>query len=333
MRDGHLQWHLPPVAWTAREAVVNVKCGHCFGCDRATQRDWSLRCYHEGLYHQADWRNSETGVLTSMPNSCIVTLTYDPEHLPKNGALYHNDFQRFMKRLRRRRERRWLREKKPGECPPIRYFMCGEYGLKGRPHYHAIIYGETFDDRYVEISLDGQINKMSYELDQAWSQPAYLNAPPTKIGRATVDDFTYAGASYVAGYVAKKQGDKHLGPWLDQVNTSTGEVTIRPLNPEYRKMSRGHKKWKTGGLGKAYCLENMLKIYPADQIPIGPWQFHPPRYYDTLLKRENFPLSDQVKLARLDKIGEISAEWTPERCSSAEKIALASFETRSQSLD
>lgn len=63
--------------------------------------------------------------------ACFVTLTYNPEHLPKDGSLVKKHLQHFLNRLRvsiypRR----------------FRYFCVGEYGDKSwRPHYHLLLYG------------------------------------------------------------------------------------------------------------------------------------------------------------------------------------------------
>ena len=60
--------------------------------------------------------------------SCFITLTYDNENLPPDGSLQIEDYQKFLKRLRKKNK--------------FRYFLVGEYGdLNWRPHYHAILYG------------------------------------------------------------------------------------------------------------------------------------------------------------------------------------------------
>lgn len=333
MRGSGLRWDLDPRnSEHFDDDVVNVPCRRCIGCNQKTQREWAIRGFHEAQLHTEFWQNPDTKVCTELPNSSVVTLTYDDEHLPEDRALRHRDFQNFMKRLRIRRVRRWSR---PGAPPPIRYFMAGEYGGRThRPHYHAVIFGESFDDSYLEQSADGQVNRMSYELDELWSQPAYPGAPPTKIGRATVDSFTFAGASYVAGYVAKKAGDVHLGPLRESVDQN-GVVTIKPIAPEYRKMStrlprREDGTQQPGGLGGLY-LERpgvLERIYEADAIKISEWTFHPPAYYDTLLSRIRPDLVEDVKARRLEGMSRAAEDWSEARCTAAEKIALSSLSQR-----
>ncbi len=323
-RDGELRFDLD---WRHAKAfgdkVQLLRCNHCIGCNQATQRDWAVRAFHEAQLHTEHWRDPDSGVSTEIGNSSVITLTYDEEHLPADRLLDHSIFQRFMKRLRIRRARR-------GSDKPIRFFMCGEYGgLTHRPHFHSIIFGESFSDSYEEISQDGQINRMSYELDDLWSEPAFKGAVPTKIGRATVDDFSFAGAAYVAGYIAKKSSTQgYQGPVLELVSSGTGEVVYRNAAPEYRKMST-HP-----GLGADWILEpeNLERVYSSDSIEISSWKFHPPRYYDVLLERHRPDLVVDLKRRRLSGTYDQADAWSPERCSAAEKLVLARLQQRRDSL-
>lgn len=91
--------------------------------DKARVNDWIVRNLAEKKKHRA---------------YCILTLTYDNEHLPAGGELNHRDVQLFLKRFRK-------------SIAPIkiRYFGCGEYGSRKnthRPHYHMIVYGFCPDD-------------------------------------------------------------------------------------------------------------------------------------------------------------------------------------------
>lgn len=303
------------------ETVVNIACRQCVGCNQGTQREWAVRGFHEAQLHTEFWRDEDTHITTEIPNSSVLTLTYNEEHLPPDGALVHDDFQRFMKRLRIRRNRR-------GDKRPLRYFMCGEYGGKtARPHFHAVMFGETFSDRYTEQSRDGQTNQMSYELDDLWSQAPFEGAAATNIGRATVDDFTFAGASYVAGYVAKKAVKGHQGPIIKTVDEF--DVTrFIPKSPEYRKMST-HP-----GLGAEWLLKpsNLASTYSIDAVKISQWTFPVPKYYDLLLQRKRPELVSDVINNRRAAQAAARYDWSPERCAAAEQIALADLQQRRDSL-
>ena len=90
-------------------------CGQCYACRVNYTSMWSLRL----LYELKEWDSAS-----------FVTLTYDKEHL-KSQSLVKKDFTDFMKRVRRD----LTKDRK------IKYYMCGEYGDKGRPHFHSIIFG------------------------------------------------------------------------------------------------------------------------------------------------------------------------------------------------
>lgn len=112
----------------------------------------------------------------------FLTLTYAPEHLPKDGAVNPRTLQLFLKRLRD--------FVKPTR---FRFFAVGEYGDESfRPHYHLIVFG--LGSRHVKT------------IEKAWPY-----------GFVGFGDVNTATASYVAGYCTKKMtsaddprlGDKH----------------------------------------------------------------------------------------------------------------------------
>lgn len=131
-----------------------VPCGKCVNCKLNYAKMWSIRIMHE----LKDW-----------DSACFLTLTYDEEHLPKDGSLDKQDLQKFFKRLRFNLGGR-----------KIKYFACGEYGEQyGRPHYHIIVFG-----------LNGQT-----ELDII--QKSWL------FGFVGCGSVTIDSANYVARYTVK----------------------------------------------------------------------------------------------------------------------------------
>lgn len=291
------------------ETVVNIPCRNCVGCRMAQAREWSVRCFHEALLHTKNSTDPVSSITTKIPNSCVVTLTYRDEDLPDGSLLDHEDFQLFMKRLR---ERRRAHEIKNGlQAKPIRFYMAGEYGSKTlRPHFHSIIFSETFDDRYTEQSRDGQTNQMSHELNDLWGK-----------GRATVDTMSFAGAAYVAGYVAKKQDPKSIQHYSSRYTETVDEDgchTFTPIAPEYHTMS------KKPGLGHDWILQpqNMARVYENDCIEISNWRFHPPKYYDALLKKHRPFLVHDIILNRHTAWSKASEHWDKDRCTAAELIKI-----------
>lgn len=92
-----------------------------FRREQSRIRDWTFRVMIESQCHE---------------KNCVLTLTYNDEHLPSLGALSLHDYQCFLKSYR-----------KAISPIKIRFFGCGEYGSKGfRPHYHIIIFGACPDD-------------------------------------------------------------------------------------------------------------------------------------------------------------------------------------------
>lgn len=306
------------------QTVVNLPCRRCIGCNQASAREWAIRAFHEAQLHTQHWTDDSTGITTEIPNSSVLTLTYNDDHLPRDGCLDHSHLQKFLKRLRTRRGRAHRAAGRPGPAPKIRYFCCGEYGGKThRPHYHIVIFGESFDDRYPQDAK----NFGSFEVDELWRSRLSPKSTPTNIGRATVDTFTFAGASYVAGYVAKKTQGSHQGP--TQISRdSSGTIRITPIQPEYRKMST-HP-----GIGAEWILkpENLASVYSEDVVKIGEWQFHPPKYYDKLLEEKRPDLVGDIIANRHDGMSKQAEEWSPDRCASAELIALADLQLRRDSL-
>lgn len=145
-----------------------VPCGRCIQCRIRKASEWATRIMHESDYHKGN---------------CFITLTYDQENLPADNGVDKTEFQRFMKRLRKRVDKK------------IKYYACGEYGTKnGRPHYHAIIFGLPQSEETEEIIKD------------VWSA-----------GRISVDGLSFDSARYVADYIQKKwYGDSSVSAFPDR---------------------------------------------------------------------------------------------------------------------
>ncbi len=144
---------------------LHVPCSKCVGCDQGKSIDWAVRCVHEASLYE---------------DNCYITLTYDPLHLPKDGALCYRDFQLFMKRLR----------KKFGAG--IRFFMSGEYGSQyGRPHYHACLFNFDVPDKVQHRNSNSYTSQI---LSDLWGK-GFISFVPS---------ISQASVSYVAKYVMKR---------------------------------------------------------------------------------------------------------------------------------
>lgn len=114
---------------------------------------WTIRLMHENL---------------TCPKSYFVTLTYNDEHLPKDGQLKKKHLQDYFKRLRKTEK--------------FKYYAVGEYGTEGnRPHYHALIFGANAD-----------------KIVDKWSDDN------GEIGFVDIGKVQQASIHYVTGYVVNK---------------------------------------------------------------------------------------------------------------------------------
>lgn len=291
--DGNLDWSKSYTSNTVDQPVL-VPCRRCVGCQMATAREWSIRCFHEATLHSTHFKDSETGLVTELPNNVMVTLTYDEESLPKNGVLSPDHLKNFIRRLSRKRGH------------PARQFSCGEYGgVTSRPHYHTILFNESLDDRYQITTPDGQTLSLSHTLDQLWPY-----------GRATVDDLNWPQTRYVAGYVAKKSRDEAnlTGPLTEAIDQETGNYYIEALQPEYRSMSRNP------GIAKHWIESNYQRVYLDDQVVINGQELPPPTFYDRWLRRHDHRLYSRIQHRRLDSRRDSQIDWTDNRLASAELI-------------
>lgn len=227
---------------------VLLPCGQCMGCRVVHKQAWAVRAMHEAYMHE---------------ENCFITLTYAPEHLPSDMSLNHRHVQLFMKRLRTNLGR------------PLRYLMCGEYGEKrGRPHYHMLLFGESFSADRTRVREPEKGKHPLYRSERllsAW-----------KLGHADFGVGVHAdSAAYVAGYVTKKVTGKKadevdengLKPY-ELFDSATGEIIQR--TPEYARMSR------RPGLGAGFYDLYGHEIRRDDFVVVDGKRLRVPKYYDNM---------------------------------------------------
>lgn len=253
---------------------LQLPCGICQGCRMRRSHDWALRCVHEASCHEAN---------------CFVTLTYDQAHVPEDGGLVVEDWQKFAKRLRK-------------EIGPFRFFHCGEYGERSfRPHYHALLFGVDFRSDRVQVARRGDYPVFHSELlSRKWG-----------LGLAEVGTFSFQSAAYVARYVLKKA----LGPdksRYERVDHNTGECWS--VRPEYITMSRNP------GIGSKWFDRWHTDVYPSDEVVYEGRKFRPPRFYDSKLPEDQL---EGLKAARRRRAFSRREDCTPERLRVRESVAVA----------
>lgn len=181
-KGGQIKLHAP-----MGEAHLALPCGKCIGCRTQKATEWAHRCEHEAKM----WSHN-----------IFITLTYDDEHLPDEGWLHEEHLRNFFKRLRKNGKNhpkihRDNHSTNNTSKSNFRYFACGEYGTKrGRPHYHAIIFGANFTDRTKIGETPTGTLYTSETLKELWPY-----------GNNIIGDATPAAANYIAQYALKKQGD------------------------------------------------------------------------------------------------------------------------------
>lgn len=147
---------------------VIVSCRKCTECMQVRANEWGVRCHHELMEHN---------------QNCFITLTYENSPI----RLHKEHLQNFIKRLRK-------------HISPlkIKYFSCGEYGDQElRPHYHIIIFGYDFIDKYFwKLSNSGKPMYRSNTLESLWTY-----------GNSITQDANKQTAMYSAKYAMKINDD------------------------------------------------------------------------------------------------------------------------------
>ena len=270
--SGRVHFGDPPEApknFIGKLETFTLPCGKCVGCLIDRSKQWALRCVLEA-------KSSEY--------NCFLTLTYDDEHLPQDGSLDFDHLTKFLKRFRKKFSK-----------DRIRYYAVGEYGAKlSRPHFHIIVFGFDFPDKWLWSVARGEKLYRSPSLESLWTY-----------GYSSVGSVTFESCAYVARYVQKKlygvdREDvlKHYG----------GRI------PEAARMSR------RPGIASAFFHEFVGDIYPKDFITVKGRKYKPGRYFDMLYKKEHPEEMLQVRIKRLESALEKIDDCTPGRLAAREMV-------------
>lgn len=252
--------------------LYTLPCGNCRGCRIETAEGWAIRSTHEARVFQFN------------AGSSFLTLTYSDEHWPADNSVRTEVMQKFMRDLRYRL----------GSDNPVRYLLCGEYGdLRGRAHYHVLLFGYTFsEDRTVwKTTRDGHKLYTSEVLSLAWP-----------FGRALIGDVSYQSARYVSGYVTKKLNGERAEAAYTRVSPVDGEV--------YRVEAPFASMSLKPGLGQAWFEKFKGDVFPSDQCIIDGRPHKPPRFYERQLSEEELL---PIKRARRAKQAAYQKDATPAR--------------------
>lgn len=273
--------------YTDRDSYIDLPCGSCDGCRLDRARQWAIRCTHEAALYE---------------HNVFVTLTYNDQHLPKNGSIDPRAPVLFMKRLR----------KKFGAN--IRSFGCAEYGAKyKRPHYHLLIFNLHLTDMVKYMGPKGPMYR-SKTIEDLWSDPKTGES----YGFSTVDEVNYSVCAYVARYVVKKQKVSRRTP------SPYGDL----LPERSICISRGRRSAGTGGIGYGWFQKYTADVYPCDNVVLNGHKMRPPKYYDKLFELDHPDDFAKLKLKRslTAKEMKLSPESTPRRLHDRSIVARAQLQ-------
>jgi len=261
-------------------------CGQCMACRIKRRRIWTHRMMLESFLHS---------------ESCFITLTYAPEHLPPDGSVVPRDAVLFLKRFRERI--------KPVK---VRYFLVGEYGDETeRPHYHAALFGVG---RAAEPDIAA-----------AWG-----------LGLVHVGDLEQKSAQYIAGYVTKKMtksddprlrgrhpefarmsrmpaiGSGAIAVMADAMNDREGSKEIARLGDVPSTLKHGGKDWPLGRVLKEKFRDAMgfdEKSLPEAKLAEWVAEMHAMRIDKGASKAAWKALKPMIEHNKLDQIEKRASIW------------------------
>lgn len=232
---------------------VLIPCGKCLSCRMSIARDWSFRCECE--------LQSFGGVAS------FLTLTYNDNHLRFDSTgrpcLFKDDYQRFIKRLR-----------KSLVGNRISYFGCGEYGSKSaRPHYHFILFGYVPSDLYhFGMSPKGYPILRSPKVESLWT-----DEKDNPIGFLTFGLVEPQSIDYVCRYSLKKACSDY------------SDFEVKPFTACSRRPSIGLSWWRQYG-SSLIRTNSDGDVYRAEVIHRGKPMPLPRFFLKHALHDESFPL-------------------------------------------
>lgn len=270
------------ISWSQRHyskefATFELPCGKCLHCRLEYARQWAIRCMHEARVH---------------PENSFVTLTYNDENLPKGPdgrpRLHYQDFQLFMKRLRQKRYKDFVKTYGPENWKllskqerrqiygpqEIGFFVTGEYGDQTkRPHWHAIIFNyRPHDAKPKYRNKRGDQVFSSESLDGLWGK-----------GNTDFGSVTFDSAGYCARYATKKLN-----------HGKDGDHDYHPIS----------KKSSRQAIGKKFLQKYWRDIFTYGHIILedGKRICSIPRYYEKWLLKyhpeEWLRYTENIKLER-----------------------------------
>lgn len=300
-----------------------IKCRKCEECRAEYARDWSIRCAHEfqivgkGAFITLTIDDIKVNLFNSEKNlrhyckRCVKGNRYIK--YPINYTLCKGMLLDELKRMRDKIFKRY--------GISIRYFGCGEYGSDvntERPHYHILIFGYDFPDKYyLETSKKGIPIYFSEELQSFW-----------KYGIAKLQEINHRACMYTAKYCLKKlkfcddisEIEQYYGrepeflvmsrgscnskrcPHIDEIIKNCKSMSsLKSLSNPYCKDC----KFKRGGIGFDWFSHYYNDVLKIGYITLDGIKYPIPKYYLDILKLTDEYKYDKHKLILLNRIDEL----------------------------
>lgn len=278
-----------PLSPLAASELLQLPCEQCARCRSRQARDWTLRIMHEASLFQ---------------ESSFLTLTFDNDHLPKDGGVHVKYAQDFFKRLRT-----WI--DRHGDGRKIRDFYCSEYGdFTQRPHFHACLFNFDLPDK-TPWAGSGDLTRYKSELlDRLWGH-----------GMTELGSVTPQSAAYVAAYIGKKHNGPQFDHLYERIDSRTGQRWTVPR--EFAHMSS-----RGGGIGSAFLEKWTSDIYPWDHVIVAGRPCQVPRFYDRKFKQSHPEAFEEIAARRKAEGERRAADNTPERRWAKEQCAIEARKRR-----
>lgn len=262
------------------DRFVSIPCGKCIGCLNDKANDWSKRIQIEAApFPGKVW---------------FLTLTYSDPFLPWSSAgelvdgapvadLITGEVKKetFLPSLRKRDLIVFLKNIRNHFGPGVRFFACGEYSPRGRPHYHVIIFNldlsGTDDLGRGLLEPYGEEGSNYFTCDvvsRCWrpQREDPDHRPFDVMGQVLVVPYEPATGKYVAKYLIKAREYSDHSDFFD--------LREKP----FLHMSRNP------GLGRDYFDRKKSRLSAVGSVslssPRGAYSSSLPRYFQRLLRSD-----------------------------------------------
>lgn len=190
------------------------------------------------------------------------------------------------------------------------YMIAGEYGERlGRPHYHAIIFGEDFKQGSTPSLFRQSVNMPLWEnerLSRLWGK-----------GHVVIGHVSVASIRYVASYITNKVygSEQRL---KDHYGKRLPEFMQPSLKP---------------AIGLRWIEKFHTDCFPRDEFVSDGTKMKPPQYFFRWLQKTNPSLALDIGFRRAQYMKENQDRFSIERARAREVIQMSRFKNRMRLLD